>query len=189
MILNETKKIIDTLYKGIDGFEISRNAINKMNHYYIGYEYGEATNEGFYKILESVKPKKSDVFYDLGCGVGKKVFIASIGFGLKKSVGIEIIPDLFRVAQNINKNYENMVNKFNYKQKQNIIEFYYGDFNGFDFSDGSIIYLSLAPMAMEIELDGGIRLALDSLKLGTKLITSNTPYFSDKYAIQKSNEY
>ncbi len=189
MTINETKNIIDKLYKGIDGFEISRNALSKMNHYYVGYEYGEATTESFYRILASVDPKKTDIFYDLGCGVGKKVFISSIGFGLRKSVGIELIPDLFQTAQNIKKDYENLVSIKNLKLKRNIFEFHQADFNEFDFTDSTIIYLSLAPMAMEIELDGKIRLALDCLKPGSRLITSNTPYYSDKYAIQMSEEY
>jgi len=46
-------------------------------------------------LLELTKPQPGEIFYDLGCGGGRPLFIASLAFPfLKKCVGIEYLEGL-----------------------------------------------------------------------------------------------
>ena len=66
--------------------EKERNELgNKQEH-----TYGEACFQSFVPLLEYASPKAGEVFYDLGCGSGKPMLIASVAFPeLKVCKGIE----------------------------------------------------------------------------------------------------
>jgi hypothetical protein len=48
------------------------------------------SNRHIRKILRLARAKKSDVFYDLGCGLGRLCVVAVTEFGVKRAVGIEL---------------------------------------------------------------------------------------------------
>jgi hypothetical protein len=173
----EVIKNITRLYKDIDAFALSNKAIQASEVYYNGYIYDEMTNESFYDILKEAGAIDEKIFYDLGSGVGKKVFISSLGFHTKKSIGIEILPLLHQNATNI-------------LQKSNIspdaIGFIQKDFTTYDFSDADVVFLSLTMVAMEIELTGTVSKKLDQLKVGSTLITTGFPTPSNKYELIES---
>ncbi len=68
--------------------EVYRQKSEKMKN----LTYGETSYFAIKSSLEFIKMTKDDVFYDLGCGVGKTVFYANTVYGAK-SIGIEIVPD------------------------------------------------------------------------------------------------
>ncbi len=176
----KVKEIIKQLYSKTDGFKISQQALSKLLYQYIGYTYGEATFDSFYKMLTIIKPKQGEVFYDLGCGLGKKVIIAALCFPFSKSFGIEKLEDLFIVANKINNIFKEEVT-LNLKNIA-ITKIVHGDFREFNFSDADVIYLSVDYRIMEYELKH-LDNKLNSLKIGTRLITSNVPFISNKYKI------
>ena len=51
--------------------------------------YGEVTYQGMEKLYDALDLKKDDVFYDLGCGVGKLVLYVALRGGPQRSVGLE----------------------------------------------------------------------------------------------------
>jgi hypothetical protein len=189
MVFQSAKRIFDDLYSDIDGFQIAQDAFKKMNHYYIGYEYGEAAYHSFFRMLQIVKPLKKEVFYDLGSGTGSKVFIASLLFGMMKSVGLEIITDLYSCAQEIKRKYYNQMKLSKLRLPVGEIAFHNTDFNDYDFSDANIVYLSIAPLALEIELNGKLGNKLESLKVGSRLITSNIAFLSSRYKIEGRGKF
>ena len=46
-------------------------------------------DDSFRKIFEFLELDENDIFYHLGCGDGKGIFIAKKEFGVKKAVGID----------------------------------------------------------------------------------------------------
>lgn len=44
------------------------------------FTYGEVLFHYFIPLLELVKPKKGEIFWDLGCGGGRPVAIAALYF-------------------------------------------------------------------------------------------------------------
>ena len=53
-------------------------------------------------MLEFVKPKPGEIFYDLGCGSGQPLLIASLAFPkLKACRGIELLDDLAALGQEV----------------------------------------------------------------------------------------
>lgn len=67
---------------------------------YMCLTYGETSLFTIKKSLKIVGIKKNDVFYDLGCGIGRTVFFTNITYGIK-SVGIDMIPTFIEYANKI----------------------------------------------------------------------------------------
>ena len=173
----QAAEIIKTIYQDIDGFAISANAMETSPFYYIGMIYDEVSLPSFLEVLVSVNPQKGDIFYDLGCGVGEKVIAAAHTFPFIKSVGIELVQDLFTAARAAQVNYNNLV-----PVQSSTIEFLHKDFNQHNFSDGDIFFLSLTQKAMEIELYGRLKNKLEKLKKGARLITTDIPFLSPYFS-------
>ena len=91
-------QIFNQLYNGVDGYSLSRLARQNQTEDAIEYTYGEIEFLPFVALLSLVKPDCDTVFYDLGCGVGKAVLACGMVYPVRKSVGIEILPELYSSA-------------------------------------------------------------------------------------------
>ena len=71
----------------------------------IGHQhmYAELTRASLIQIFEILKRNcdldSNSIFADLGCGLGKVVFLASL-YGVKKSIGVEVVPKHLENARN-----------------------------------------------------------------------------------------
>jgi precorrin-6B methylase 2 len=66
------------------------------------FTYGEVLFHYFIPILGLAKPKQGEIFWDLGCGAGKPMAIASLMYPmLKKVCGVELLDGLSNAAQNM----------------------------------------------------------------------------------------
>lgn len=77
-----------------DGLKLAPKDITSLT-------YGETSWFAIKGILDTVQATNNDIFYDLGCGTGRTVFFARIYYGLKKAVGIDIIPTFIETAQKV----------------------------------------------------------------------------------------
>jgi hypothetical protein len=175
-------KIVSDVYSGIDGFKISDEAIKKSAYFYTGMIYDEVTNESFYQIIKNIKNPEQKVFIDLGSGVGKKVFLASLCFSFKKSIGIELLQDVYNASENAKEIYLDKIKSSSaINIPENDFEFINADFNKCDLSIGNVFYISMSKAAMEIELTGMLLHKLECLENGTEVITTgipiNSPFF------------
>ena len=67
--------------------------------------YGEVVPMHFIPLLEYVKPTAGDIFYDLGCGAGKPLLVASLAYpDLKVCKGIELLQGLTDIAEQVSTN-------------------------------------------------------------------------------------
>lgn len=181
MTTDKVKDIFDFLFKNINGMAISNAARAKLSSWYVGHTYGEITYEGFSQILANVKPKKNEVFYDLGSGIGKGVFLAAMLTNFSKVIGIEIIKELYDTSQQILENYRKLILQNDPSNK--LIKFIHGDFNEVDFSDADVIFINATCMGYELNLPF-IR-KLEQLKKGTRIITNTISFQSEKYKVNR----
>lgn len=62
---------------------------------------GEVDFKSFCSVLRKINPAPGTMFYDLGSGTGKAVFIARLTQDFARCVGIEILHGLHSQAQKI----------------------------------------------------------------------------------------
>lgn len=63
--------------------------------------YGEVEFQSFYRVLRKINPQPGLIFYDLGSGTGKAVFIARFTQDFARCLGIEILQSLHTQARKI----------------------------------------------------------------------------------------
>lgn len=100
--------------------------------------YGESTWMGLIKILNQIEIKPKDVFYDLGSGSGKIIFLVNKKLGIK-TVGIDKIEYFIKISNIISKNLD--LEKVKFKNS---------DFFTEDISNGTIFYMTATCFDEEI---------------------------------------
>jgi hypothetical protein len=87
---------IEQLFQDNSGHVISCQA--RLHQPNLALTYGEIDLESFLALMSMTHPSPEDIFYDLGCGLGKTVFACHQVFNLKKCYGIEYLPELIEIA-------------------------------------------------------------------------------------------
>ena len=62
-------------------------------------QYGEVTYQGMQPLYSALDLRPGDVFYDLGCGVGKLVLYVALRGDAQRSVGLEVGQRRFLLAE------------------------------------------------------------------------------------------
>lgn len=180
-------KLFSKLYEGINATALSLQERKEKNLYEdYTYTYGEVTFYSFVNLLEIVQPKPGEVFYDLGSGAGKAVFIAGLVFDLGKACGIEKLTGLYNLSSQLVEKLKTIPETQQYfPNKQFNIEFIHGDILSQDISDANIVFISATCFRGEFwdrvvgklaKLKTGTRVILGSVALnigGYKLIHTN----------------
>ena len=76
----------------------------KYSAVYVSYAsqsliYGEVDYHSFYRVLRKINAPAGSVFYDLGSGTGKAVFVARLTQDFSRCIGIEVLSALHQRAQ------------------------------------------------------------------------------------------
>ena len=135
--LPEHAQAFQELYQNINGFILSKKG--RQDHDALDYVYGEIEFLTFIALLSLVNPDEKTVFYDLGSGVGKAVLACAMVFPVRKSVGVEIIPELYFGAC---KQVRQLANMENYIEQSHKIEFILGDFLEVTLEEATIIFIN-----------------------------------------------
>lgn len=85
----DNRSYLDSIYSNINGYKITEEDRDFVNQFGSAI-YGEINYNSLKTILDELKPRKRDVFYDLGSGIGKTIVQASLNYKFKKCVGIEL---------------------------------------------------------------------------------------------------
>lgn len=89
----------------VEAYSAIRRAQKIADKLVLGHEhmYAELTRASLAQVFEILKLNcgldSNSVFADLGCGLGKVVFLASL-CGVKKSIGVEVVPPHLENARN-----------------------------------------------------------------------------------------
>ncbi|MCW8387338.1 hypothetical protein OQJ18_12145 [Fluoribacter dumoffii] len=135
--LQEHARVFSLLYKNADGFQLSRNARQKNNA--MEYAYGEIKFMSFIALLSLTNPDADTVFYDLGSGIGKAVLACSMVFPIRKSVGVELFPELYVDACTRAKDLAKIKN---YQDKAGKINFILGDFLEVNLDEATLVFIN-----------------------------------------------
>ena len=170
MNVKEVKKILGPLFKGIKGTLISCNERNRRDISSNVYVYGEAELDSMVKIFDVVSPKKGEVFYDMGSGVGKQVISAALLFDFSAVKGIDIMQDLYKTSIDVLSRFnEEFAPKLPPSKVLPEIEFILGDFLKYDISDADVIFS--CSTCFDDEMMESIAEKVEKLKTGSRVIT------------------
>ena len=92
------------MFTGTDAYAATQDDQTDLFSFLTEPEFtqGEVESQYFIPLLDYVKPKPGEVFYDLGCGAGKPLLIASVAFPtLKICKGIEYLDGVASMAREI----------------------------------------------------------------------------------------
>ena len=128
------EKYIEKLYKNTTAYGSVGTELSKHNP----TTYGEILPSSVTTIINLLKVKPNDVFYDLGSGSGKVVTQFFLQTKAKKNTGIELVPFRHNIAIQIkNKLQKTFPDKFISQQ----LQFINGDILTQDLTDATIIYM------------------------------------------------
>ena len=179
------KDIFDTLYGDVRGYDLSFSARKKMDYFDRGLTYGEIIPQEFFRILKDVNPQEGEVFYDLGSGTGKAVIAAALLFPFSKTVGIELLDDLYDASIHVLERLKREVSTQETPLPE--IQFIQSDFLNTDFSDADIVFAHATCFH-----EGQFRELLpkfEGLKKGARLLLVSKPIASESYEYIKSSEH
>ena len=121
------------------------------------------------KMVELAKIKKGEKVYDIGCGDGRTVYLASKLFGAE-GIGFELSPMVYLLA---------VIRKFLWKSKAKIV---FGNFKNHSLKDADVVFCYLMPgtlqflqKKLETELKPGARVVTYAFKVGTWQFAHHEP--------------
>lgn len=141
--LKKAAVFFQSLYEMCEPAKLSRDERKRLGWEEDAYIYGEIQFLPFFALLAEVKPKPTEVFYDLGSGAGKAVFAAALCFDFLKLYGIEKLPALSQLANTQIKKAKMLAEEdAHLSQRFSHIQFINEDFLDCDFSDGDVIFIA-----------------------------------------------
>ncbi len=176
--LKRQKKQFDELYQNVNGTYLSK-LDRKKRPEALNLLYGEVTFEGFYQLLQLVKPKSKEVFYDLGSGTGKALIIAAMTQNFSKLIGIETLPSLYQAC-------EAVVNKYSELNPVNI-QVHLADLLNYDFQEADVVFINATGFFGDAFLQLVER--LKQLKSGSRIIITSKRLPEDDFNCLEENLY
>jgi hypothetical protein len=130
--------------------------------------YGEVEFASFLNLLQFFPESnsKGGVFYDLGSGSGRAVFAVRFSLDFDRCIGIELLPNLHKLAVDVTEVYDQTVR---HKLAFQSVDFYCEDVLNYDWSDGTVIFT--CSTCFEDELMTAISEKAKDLQQGAYLIT------------------
>jgi SAM-dependent methyltransferase len=170
--MKEVLEEMDFFYKKVPPSKVSyqerkdRNILDDKT-----LTYGESTWKGLIDIIEAAEIKPDDLFYDLGSGSGKIIFLVNKKFGIK-GVGIEFIEYFTKMSNIIKK-----------KLDLERIKFINSDFFKEDFSKGTIFYMTAT--CFNDQIMERMSEKFKKLKEGSRIITITRPLKGEHLELYK----
>lgn len=90
-------------------------------------------------MLRSISPEPGSVFYDLGSGTGRAVFVARLTQDFRSCIGVEILSGLHEQAMSIAERYSSTTQQVLTEQLDEVA-FHHANFLNFDWSDGDVVF-------------------------------------------------
>jgi len=162
----DTKEYIKNVFENRSGYGINAQEYKSIRDGGGAPTYGEITYEGAQKLIEKFKLTKKDVFYDLGCGVGKFVIQIYLDTPVKKAAGIELSKTRIDKA----KQALEQIKKDGRLQKGRKLEFKEQNILDAHLKDATAIFIS--SLCFSDELLEQIAKKLARLKPGLRIATS-----------------
>uniref|UniRef100_A0A8R1E0Z6 Histone-lysine N-methyltransferase, H3 lysine-79 specific n=2 Tax=Caenorhabditis japonica TaxID=281687 RepID=A0A8R1E0Z6_CAEJA len=163
---------------------------SQLNNHYKSFSsetYGETNLEQMASIIDELRLGPSDVFVDLGSGVGQLVCFAAAYSNIKQAVGIELSPLPAGRAVDLSNYFKKIMDHFG--KNCGALKLIHGDFLDPKFKkliteEATVIYINNLAFGPELMLRITLEL-LQELKPGTRIV-STKPFGSRKRVTYRS---
>lgn len=184
----KAKKIFESLYEEVNGRALSLEGREQMQLTSKSYVYGEVVFDHFVQLLKDANPPPGAIFCDCGSGTGKAVFIGHLAFDFKRSMGIELVDNLYNASAQV-------LEKYNKEVRPTIadevgdrkIGFFHGSFLDGDFSDVDLVFMNST--CFQEDLMDAIELNLDFMKPGSQVISLSKSLRSPRFEMYRQQMY
>lgn len=188
MDLEEAKKIFNKLYEKVDGRSLSLKGREDKDLKSKSFVYGEVVPDSFYQLLVDVNPQPGQVFYDLGSGTGKAVFLAHLLYDFSHCKGIELVEPLYEASHQVSQMYESeirptIIDKVD-DRKVTLIQ---GNFLEYDMSDGDVIFMNST--CFQDDLMEALEVKLECVHANAHIISLSKPLRSPAFHQYKHKMY
>lgn len=103
----DPKAYLQMIYENTIGYTIPSEEVDMIKKAGGHPQYGEIPYDSAAHILSDMNISRQDVFYDLGSGTGKLVIQVYLTTPIKRSIGVEISPSRWKVAESCRKQVAN----------------------------------------------------------------------------------
>jgi len=129
----QKRRRIIRLYQSINGAKVAKAERERLGLNDFAFTYGEVVLPSFLEILKQAHPQQGEKFVDLGSGTGKSVIIAAMFYEFGMAQGIELLPGLHKIAEEV---------KAKLPQLSCHLDFKLGDIFTTDFSDADVVFVN-----------------------------------------------
>jgi hypothetical protein len=188
LITQACAKKLDEIYAGINGTDIGIDEFQDLLAQGAAPSYGEILYSAMEGLMQKLKPKPDNVFYDLGSGVGKFPMWVNLTTDIKKSVGIEISPTRYKMTMKAVKRFE----KAGLRNDDKELLFVRGDIAKVDFNDATIIFISsscFSERLMGILSDKFRALNHEALVISLKKFPEDDPYLALTHEVNLATQW
>ncbi len=167
-----TSSLQDQLFTDVAGYSLSSAGKVAMGREADpALTYGECTPEAVEHILTITGAKPGEVFCDLGSGTGKMVIYAAFLAPFKKSIGIELLPELHMAAEHVAERYRKEIQPgLPDRRRETALCFRLGDIFEADISDCDIV-VSHCCTCFDDALMQKLSEKLEECKKGARIVT------------------
>lgn len=168
------QEVLDALYAGVEGYQISHAARRALRSEDRSLVYGEILPGPFADLLRRVGVAPGEELWDIGSGTGKPVFLAALMFPFSRCVGVEVLAPLALTAEKLLSRYvREHLPALPEEIQRREIRFITGRFEDVDFSSADVVFSHCTTYSPELLRALGERVA--ALKPGSRLITVGQP--------------
>jgi|GEM_PF-1047874 len=145
----ELLQILTGIYENIDGHQTSTRYREENQISDKSLTYGEIKFKTFAEVIRLCGDASGKIFYDIGSGTGKPCIAASLMFDFAKTIGIEYVPDLYKLSLQAKEALKEHLDENISKKLDEKIQFINGDALEYDFSDGDIVFCNSTCFTLE----------------------------------------
>mmetsp|Transcript_6864 Transcript_6864/g.9220 ORF Transcript_6864/g.9220 Transcript_6864/m.9220 type:complete len:397 (+) Transcript_6864:49-1239(+) len=149
--------------------------------------YGEVDFHSFARILRKVGPFSDGVFYDLGSGTSKAVFVARLTQDFATCLGIEILEGLHQAAHGICERYNSSFRELLNSTQSQEVGVKLGSFLDYDWSDGDVVFANST--CFDDELMEAMSKAAEAMAPGSIFISFTKGLCSPKFEVLDKKRY
>lgn len=139
------------------------------------FRFGETPYFTAQEILKEARLQPGETFLDLGCGRGKMVFAAALGFGAR-AIGVDLLATYIKIGRRV----------ADFLGIRNV-EFRLEDFTLMEVYDADVIYI--AGSIFELETREELLALVEQLQPGSRWITVGWPSHHPLLKLESQTEY
>lgn len=180
--------VVEQLYAGIEAYRLSHLGRRRRSAKGKALTYGEVLPGPFSALLKEAKPRRGEVFYDLGSGTGKAVLTAAVAFDFARVVGVEVLPELHRVAERVFGRFDEQVRpRLPPRRRYVEVRFIQGDFRTVPISDADVVFIHAT--CFDPDLIRDVIRKLEETKAGTRVVSVTQALDGPRLRFQKTRVY